>query len=746
MNAQAAVLTTSSEALVILTGVTAEAKVTPGTTEVTVKQCYNNPESVPVEAVYTFPLPLDAVLLDMHVQLGDRILTGKILPRQESEDRYEDAITDGDKAIMLQQLQPGLFSMNVGNLMPGDNCVISYRFTSLNRWGGDTLRFCLPATIAPRFGDPAAIGMAPHQVPEYSMDESRGLSITVRVMDELANATISCPSHPCVIEPDGESTLVTLKDETIAMDRDFILNVQTEAGAISSARVVPDQDGWLVHTSFCPRIEAAAERQPRAVKLVLDCSGSMAGDSVAQGREALLRIIDSLSPGDYFSLLRFGSTHENVFGGEEMLRVTDATIAIARARIQMLDADMGGTNIAAAIEAALANPRAPLDVAADIFLITDGNVWDHETSVKAARHSGHRIFTVGVGSAVTESYVRGLAEGTGGACELVSPHEDMASRIHRHFLRMSAPRCEDMEVHWDNAPSRAFPDKTGAVYDGDTVHLFHWFDTAPSNDVVIDLKLADGQVMSSKIPLRAAETQSETSDMAHDVARIAAATVIRNGLDADAGQELALTYQLMSEWTNYLVIDQSDSGESNQQLPELRKIRSPIAAGWGGISSLRSDSFSMDEVACCESVSMRERSVSFDRPASSRDLFGKRGDSLRSFLLADEPASDNDLVATIRQLIESMHEDTFVPPTIASLPLDTATETALLQLVKDGLDESLVVSAFLFYVASETEKEHFSRIDTRVLRKHFRTELAKAGEDAALVSQRIADAVSSTNN
>src|SRR5210317_1838302 len=490
MNAQAAILTTTSEALVTLTGVTAEARVTPGTTEVTVKQCYKNSESIPVEAVYTFPLPMDAVLLDMHVQLGDRVLTGTLLPKKEAENSYEDAITDGDKAIMLEQLTSGLYTMNVGNLMPGDDCIISYRFTSLNRWNGDTLRFSLPTTIAPRFGDPAATGLTSYQEPEYSLEEDRGLSITVHVLDELANADITCPSHPCTIDRNGTNSRVTLQNETIAMDRDFVLNIETKAGTNSSARIVPDQDGWLVHTSFCPRIDATTEQQTKAVKLVLDCSGSMSGDSIEQGREALLRIIGSLAPGDYFSLLRFGTTHESVFGGDGLLCVTDASKVMAKARVQMLDADMGGTQIASAIEAAL-QIDGPADIPADIFLITDGNVWDHETSVKAARKSKHRIFTVGVGSAVTESYVRGLAHETGGACELVSPHEDMANRVHRHFLRMSAPRCEDMQVHWDSTPLRAFPDKTGAVYDGDTVHLFHWFDDAPSNDVVIDLKLVE---------------------------------------------------------------------------------------------------------------------------------------------------------------------------------------------------------------------------------------------------------------
>ena len=99
MHAQAAILTTTNEASVVLTGVTADVVLTPGMTEVSVKQCYSKQESIPVEAVYTFPLPLDAVLLDMHVQLGDRTLAGHVLPRQEAESSYEDAIVDGKRNV-----------------------------------------------------------------------------------------------------------------------------------------------------------------------------------------------------------------------------------------------------------------------------------------------------------------------------------------------------------------------------------------------------------------------------------------------------------------------------------------------------------------------------------------------------------------------------------------------------------------------------------------------------------------------
>ena len=64
--------------------------------EVTVRQTYRNDEDVNIEAVYTFPLPLDAVLLDLRVEIGGRTLNGVVVERKAAEEEYEDAVAAGD--------------------------------------------------------------------------------------------------------------------------------------------------------------------------------------------------------------------------------------------------------------------------------------------------------------------------------------------------------------------------------------------------------------------------------------------------------------------------------------------------------------------------------------------------------------------------------------------------------------------------------------------------------------------------
>ena len=116
----APVLEPVGEGKVALQSVNVEAEIENLLCQVTVKQSYRNLEKINIEAVYTFPLPLGAVLLDMTIKTQTKELKGVVVEKSEAEDRYEDAITDGDTAIMLEQVEPGLYTMNVGHLQPED--------------------------------------------------------------------------------------------------------------------------------------------------------------------------------------------------------------------------------------------------------------------------------------------------------------------------------------------------------------------------------------------------------------------------------------------------------------------------------------------------------------------------------------------------------------------------------------------------------------------------------------------------
>jgi hypothetical protein len=94
-------------AAVALQSVNIEAVLNNLLCEVTIHQKYKNMETVNIEAVCTFPLPLNAVLLDLTIKTKTKLLRGIVVEKLYAENQYEDAIIEGDTAIMLEQIQPG---------------------------------------------------------------------------------------------------------------------------------------------------------------------------------------------------------------------------------------------------------------------------------------------------------------------------------------------------------------------------------------------------------------------------------------------------------------------------------------------------------------------------------------------------------------------------------------------------------------------------------------------------------------
>ena len=452
----------------------------------------------------------------------------------------------------------------------------------------------------------------------------------------------------------------------------------------------------------------------------------MAGDSIAQAREAIARILDSLQPDDHLGIIRFGSRYETLTGSNGMAELTDPTKAEIRLALERMDADMGGTEIASALRAAVQIP-VPEGLRGDILLITDGNVWEHDDSVRIVSDSGHRAFTVGVGSNVTEAYVKGLAEKTGGACELVQPMDNMAEKIHRHFLRMHAPLCNDVRLAWASAPNRTWPKEVPAAYDGETLHFFSWFHDKPAGDIDVRLVLASGEEFTQSIPVCSDDELPSYYHSISSIARIAAARTITGLQNDSTGMQTAVDYQLMSPWTNCIVVDREEIDNPHRKLPELRRVPQHLAAGWGGFGSILCASISVERV-CAQEISPNR--MHFD------------DSSLAGFLVDDESVDQGDTLGP-RDLVlyvqKQIRRGVFSEET--DLERLAGEFSALIGewLWEDAADDDRMLAiAFVYFAVLGTVSPRLTRQDLRLVRRWYRNALRDFGADEAEIRKRIA--------
>jgi Ca-activated chloride channel family protein len=145
-----------------LQSVSAKGKVNGLLLEMTIRQQYKNTTRKNLETVYTFPMGWGATFMDLSVEIGGKRLSGVVTEKQEAEDRYEKAISEGDAPIMLEKNSDGLYTVNLGNLKPKEEAVIEYSYSQLLRFEEGHVRFTLPTTIAPRYGDIVEYATGPH--------------------------------------------------------------------------------------------------------------------------------------------------------------------------------------------------------------------------------------------------------------------------------------------------------------------------------------------------------------------------------------------------------------------------------------------------------------------------------------------------------------------------------------------------------------------------------------------------------
>lgn len=566
MTEQIGICTKSGDTLA-LKGVEVTARIAGLLATTAVEQRYENASAHNLEIAYTFPLPVDAVLLSFAACVGNRRHVGEVVPRQKAEERYEEAIETGHSAFRLQALGNGLHSATLGNVLAGEAVCIELEYAEPLAWNGHHLRYRLPTTLAPRYGEPQHL--QPWQRPAVRLDADYALAVSVELFGELAVATVASPSHAIRLGAEPGRLKVALPAGA-TMDRDFILEVHA-TGLRSLGVTASGLDTHVAMVSLMP--PAMDGGCARDTVILIDCSGSMAGDSMRHAKEGVQLALGHLQPSDRFALIGFGS---NVVEFAPALQPAEVhTVQRARRFVSDLG-DLGGTEMAVAVRAAL---RQAADRPLDILLLTDGEAWQLEEVSAEARALGARIFTVGIGAAVAEDTVRTLADQTGGACELVSPNEEMSARIERHFIRMRQPRIAALDITWPQPPLWATSPER-ASFAGDACTVFAAFARPVHGEFAAAIRYEDSATsVHETVRLQAGEA------LGSSIVRVAAAARLPL-LPAAARGDWALRHQLLTDETDYIVTLERAAGERSADLPELHIVPHMLAAGWGGTGTV----------------------------------------------------------------------------------------------------------------------------------------------------------------
>ena len=412
---------------------------------VTVEQRFSNPFKEVIELEYLFPLPEKAAVVDYIIHIGERTIRAKIEEKETARRTYQQAVEQGKRASLLEQRRPNLFSIEIGNVQPGEAIVTQLVYEDRLSYSDGAYEFIFPMGITPKYHD-ASVSPAEAQSVERPFEADNGSVAPVEIQLSVdAGVTLQspeCPTHDdTTLTTTGEDTF-TAKLKSIP-NKDFRLSWQVSTDELRTASWgshSEDADTYLI-TLLPPRLRDDFEVAPREFIFVLDRSGSMRGHRgkgpIDQAVNALRACIRALDTSDTFTIQAFDNKIE--WFAERPQAVTQANVDAADKWLDGIDA-RGGTEIVGAIQSALAIADDKSRTRYVVFL-TDGAVSAEDRALQQVtqKRRGARIFTFGIGSSVNRALLVKMAELGRGASEFLTIDEDIEGALIRFQDRVSYP-------------------------------------------------------------------------------------------------------------------------------------------------------------------------------------------------------------------------------------------------------------------------------------------------------------------
>ena len=551
-----------------------------------VTQTFVNTHDVPLEAIYTHPLPPKASVHGFRLVIGDRIVNGTVKERGQARRDYAQAVSQGHRAALMEEERSDIFTTTVGNIAPGETVKITFELTGPLEFLESTASLHFPLVVpevyisgdplgGPDVGDgvacdtssvPDASRITPPRLPQGAPNPvDLRLRFTIDPAGlQLEEVSSLCHFAKSVQRPDGLYE-ISLLPGMERMDRDFVVRLKLQEQSLQTTLVHDSQTGAFALT-VVPPLGSGNVSTHRDLVIVLDRSGSMAGWSMTAARRAAARMVESLTASDRFNIIAFDDSCD--LFSPNLVAAEAKQQQFALEFLSKVDA-RGGTEARPAIEKALAMMNRENSRDKTVLFLTDGDVGnDSELVVRSA--AGIRVSTVGIGYNSRAGVLESMAKISGGLCTLIpdeSTLEESLRNLHQrlgrpHWMGLSladnqdpdpAPRFWDV---WEGVPTTFFGKATSLP---EQVEVQGWLTSQGKFSETVQVQRRDDLVIHRSW----ARARLLDLDDLWTVGKVQPADLVKVSVEA----------QVLCRFTAFVAVDETEVVDNSEQ---MRSITQPV--------------------------------------------------------------------------------------------------------------------------------------------------------------------------
>ena len=593
---------------------------------VTVTQTFENPYDEKIEAVYVFPLPHTAAVDDMTMVIGERRIVGLIKRRDEARAMYERAIEQGATASLLEQERPNIFTQSVGNIKPGKEIRIEISYVDVLNYDMGSYEFHFPMVVGPRYipgepiskkpelpkelkgkvgelegategGDPSGVGWSPDttRVPDASRitppalmpgyRTGHDISLSVSLEAGVPVGDIKIVNHKATLKRIGASgAMVEISPADSIPNKDFVIKYpvvgeKPEMAVLAHSKGT-DQGYFMLMIQ--PKLDAElAKAPPREVVFLVDVSGSMGGEPTEKVKEAMRHFFRLSKPNDTVQVITFAGYANKLF--ERPIPATKENASRALNFTQQIQAG-GGTEMLKGIKMVLNEPVDPERVRI-VVMFTDGYIGNEaEIIEEVGRRAGDQIrfWAIGIGSSPNRFLIDGVAKQGGGMSGVIELNTDPKGLVSRIVHRIHQAQLANIQIDWNELPVyEIFPHRIPELWAGSPVILFGRY--ADGGKTRLKLSgVAEGKPLSYSLDVKLPRAQPAHGVLSKMWARKKIEDISAQMFYADTPEvveeitQVALTYRLMSQYTSFVAVDESEVQLVSQQAKPPRRVLVPV--------------------------------------------------------------------------------------------------------------------------------------------------------------------------